>query len=112
MYASIITLFLSIGIITYNTGDIILNLLQHPVPSVQYSWGNSQGNKNKDKHKNDDDDYYGGDDDDDHYSNDDDDDNSNEIPLDGGLSVLAVAGVGLGIKKVRDVRAKKKHESK
>lgn len=52
-----------------------------------------------------DDDHYGGDDDD-HYSNDDDD--SSEIPLDGGLSFLAVAGAGLGIKKLRDNRARKK----
>lgn len=68
-------------------------------------------NNNDDDHYGgggDDDDHYGGGggDDDDHYSNDDDD--SSEIPLDGGLSFLAVAGVGLGIKKLRDNRAKKK----
>lgn len=50
--------------------------------------------------------------DDDHYNNDDnhnnDDDDSNDIPLDGGLSFLALAGVGFGIKKVRDNRMKNK----
>ena len=43
------------------------------------------------------------DDDDDRY----DDDDSNEIPLDGGLSVLAVAGAAYGVKRVRDSRKKK-----
>ena len=56
----------------------------------------------------DDDNYGGGDDDDDYYGGGDDDDDNNEIPLDGGLSFLAVAGAGLGIKKVRDNMAKKK----
>lgn len=34
--------------------------------------------------------------------------NNNEIPLDGGLSFLALAGIGLGIKKVRDNRNRSK----
>lgn len=45
------------------------------------------------------------DDDDDRWN--DDDDDSNEIPLDGGLSVLAVAGAAYGVKHVRDSRKKK-----
>lgn len=45
------------------------------------------------------------DDDDDRWN--DDDDDSNEIPLDGGLSVLAVAGAAYGVKRVRDSRKKK-----
>ncbi|MCY7421435.1 MAG: hypothetical protein LH478_06785, partial [Chitinophagaceae bacterium] len=32
----------------------------------------------------------------------------NDVPLDGGLSVLLAAGVGYGIKKVRDGRKEKK----
>ncbi len=63
-------------------------------------------NNNNGHHGGGDDHYGGGGDDDDHYSNDDDD--SSEIPLDGGLSFLAIAGAGLGIKKLRDNRAKKK----
>ncbi len=56
----------------------------------------------------------GNDDDDDHHNHhgDDDDDNNNDIPLDGGLSFLALAGAGLGIKKVRDGIAKNKKENK
>lgn len=65
---------------------------------VEYLQGNSSWGKQQGK---------GGDDDDDRYSNDDDDDSS-EIPLDGGLGFLAAAGAGLGIKKLRDNRAKKK----
>lgn len=42
------------------------------------------------------------------HGDDDDDDNGNDIPLDGGLSFLAIAGVGLGIKKVIDHRSKNK----
>lgn len=34
----------------------------------------------------------------------------NDIPLDGGLSFLAIAGVGLGVKKVADRKNKKKNE--
>jgi len=51
--------------------------------------------------------YY----DDDNYDNDDncdDDGCNNDIPLDGGLSFLAAAGMGLGIKTFRDNRAKNK----
>lgn len=73
------------------------------------SYNNNYNNNNNGHHGgggNDDDHYGGGGDDDDHYSNDDDD--SSEIPLDGGLSFLAIAGAGLGIKKLRDNRAKKK----
>jgi hypothetical protein len=32
----------------------------------------------------------------------------NDVPLDGGLSILLAAGVGYGIKKVRDGRKQKK----
>lgn len=100
-----------------------------------YSWGKQQGkggggddddnyNYNDDNSYNNDDDNYSSGDDDDHYNNDDDnyssgddddhysndDDDSSEIPLDGGLGFLAAAGAGLGIKKLRDNRAKKKAE--
>lgn len=50
-------------------------------------------------------------DDDDHHDNDDDDD-GNDIPLDGGLSFLAIAGAGLGLKKVVEHRNKKKDANK
>lgn len=50
-------------------------------------------------------------DDDDHHDNDDDDD-GNDIPLDGGLSFLAIAGAGLGVKKVVEHRNKKKNANK
>lgn len=78
-----------------------------PMEMLQYYEYNpndyySQGKKKK----NDDDDG-----DDDNWSNDDDDDDDdNDIPLDGGLSFLAIAGAGLGIKKVRDNMSKKKNE--
>lgn len=87
-----------------------------PVEFLQgYSWGTQQGRgRGGDDDDNyssgDDDDHYNSGDDDDHYSNDDDDDSS-EIPLDGGLSFLAAAGAGLGIKKLRDNRAKKKSKN-
>lgn len=64
-----------------------------------------------DHYNSDDDDHYGHNDDDDRYSHDDDDD-GNDIPLDGGLSFLAVAGAGLGIKKVVEHRNKKKESNK
>ena len=32
----------------------------------------------------------------------------NDVPIDGGLSLLVAAGVGYGIKKVRDSRKEKK----
>lgn len=35
-----------------------------------------------------------------------DDESNNDIPLDGGLSLLAVAGAAYGIKRVRDNRKK------
>lgn len=50
-------------------------------------------------------------DDDDHHDHDDDDD-GNDIPLDGGLSFLAIAGAGIGIKKVVEHRNKKKDPNK
>ena len=37
-----------------------------------------------------------------------DDVNDSGAPLDGGLSVLAVAGAGYGLKKIKDARKKKK----
>lgn len=39
-------------------------------------------------------------------ADDDDEGNANDIPLDGGLSFLAVAGAAYGIKRVRDNRKK------
>ena len=39
------------------------------------------------------------------------DDTVNDVPIDGGLSLLVAAGVGYGIKKVRDER-KKTREAK
>lgn len=71
------------------------------------NYNNDDDNSN---YNNDDDNYSSGDDD--NYNNYNDDDDSSEIPLDGGLSFLAAAGAGLGIKKLRDNRAKKKSESK
>ncbi|MCB9047154.1 MAG: hypothetical protein H6550_13560 [Chitinophagales bacterium] len=46
--------------------------------------------------------------DDENHDQDDDncDDDYNEIPLDGGLSVLAAAGAAYGIKRVRDKKKK------
>lgn len=58
----------------------------------------------------DDDDGYGHGDDDDGHGWGDDDDDGNEVPLDGGLSFLALAGAGLGIKKARDNMAKNKQK--
>ncbi len=45
-------------------------------------------------------------DDDDHWN----DDDTNEIPLDGGLSFLAVAGAAYGVKRIRDNRKDKKKD--
>ena len=42
----------------------------------------------------------------------DDDNGGNDVPLDGGLSFLAIAGAGLGIKKYADNRSKKKNTDK
>lgn len=64
-----------------------------------------------DNYSNNDDDDYSNNDDDNYSSNDDDDNNDNDIPLDGGLSFLAIAGAGLGIKKMRDHRTKKKQDT-
>ncbi len=33
------------------------------------------------------------------------------VPIDGGLSILAVAGVSYGVKKIRDYRKKKNEEN-
>lgn len=40
----------------------------------------------------------------------DDDCNQNEIPLDGGLSILAAAGAAYGVKRVRDRKGQKNSE--
>lgn len=72
---------------------------------------NNNYNNDDDNYSNDDDDNYSSGDDD-NYNNYNDDDDSSEIPIDGGLGFLAAAGAGLGIKKLRDNRAKKKSESK
>lgn len=68
-------------------------------PMISYAGG--PGFDDNVKNWDDDDDGH----DDDHC--DDDDDDSNEIPLDGGLSVLAVAGAAYGVKRIRDSRNKK-----
>lgn len=94
------------------SNDIDVNNVTYGNDDDDYGGYNNNYNNNNNNNGhhggggNDDDHYGGGGDDDDHYSNDDDD--SSEIPLDGGLSFLAIAGAGLGIKKMRDNRAKKK----
>ncbi len=110
----------------------IFNILRDGHLSGHISYGNDDDNNNynndddnNNNYNNDDDHYSNNDDDNSNYNNDDDnynnyndddnynggdDDDSSEIPLDGGLSFLAVAGAGLGIKKLRDNRAKKKVE--
>lgn len=73
-----------------------------------YNNGDNYNHYNDDNYNNhDDDDNYNYRDDDDNYNHYDDDDSS-EIPLDGGLGFLAAAGAGLGIKKLRDNRARRK----
>lgn len=95
MQSLFVPIFLSIALSLFNVSYKLIPgaFNSTPVSYAQYGYGNS-GRYN---------------DDDDRYNNDDDDDN-NEIPMDGGLSVLAVAGAGLGIMKIRDVRAKKKKQ--
>lgn len=57
-----------------------------------------------------DDDHHGGGDDDNNHCDDDNwnDDDSYEVPLDGGLGVLAAAGAAYGVFRVRDNKGKKK----
>lgn len=109
---------ISNAVVLDKVSDIIDRLTN--VTYTSYGYGddddNNYNNYNNDdddnsNYNNDDDDnsHYNNDDDDNHYGGDDDDDSS-EIPLDGGLSFLAVAGAGLGIKKLRDNRAKRKTE--
>lgn len=62
-------------------------------------------NIKKNKHKGG---YGWGDDDDGWHGGDDDDGGGNDIPLDGGLSFLAIAGAGYGVKTVVEKRNKKK----
>lgn len=106
----------------------IFHILNDGRLSGHISYGNDDDNNNNynnddnnNNYNNDDDHYSNNDDDNSNYNNDDDnynnynddggdDDDSSEIPLDGGLSFLAVAGAGLGIKKLRDNRARKKAE--
>lgn len=118
-----------------NLTDVLNRLRSHaPHRFTSYGYGNDDNNNynynndddnsnyNNDddnsNYNNDDDNYSSGDDDnyssgdDDNYNNYNDDDDSSEIPIDGGLGFLAAAGAGLGIKKLRDNRAKKKSESK
>lgn len=91
-------------------------LIVNAGPSYHVSGYGDDDNNNYYNNDDDNNNHYNNDDnnDDDHYSNDDDnynnddDDDSNDIPLDGGLSFLALAGVGFGIKKVRDNRMKNK----
>ncbi len=72
-----------------------------------YNGGGGYGDDDDGYNGGDDDDgYNGGGDDDDDYGGGDDDDDGNDIPLDGGLSFLAIAGAGLGIKKVIEHRNK------
>lgn len=93
------------------------------------AWGDDDDNNynyNNDdddsyNYNNDDDDSYNynsDDDDNNNYNNDDDynggggygDDDDDDIPLDGGLSFLALAGAGYGIKKIADNKAKNKED--
>jgi len=36
-------------------------------------------------------------------------DDTDDVPVDGGLSLLAAAGIGYGVKKIRDKRMRKSH---
>ncbi len=94
--------------VTYGNDDDNYNNYNNDDNNNNYNSDDDNYSNNNDDNYNNNDDNYSSGDDDDHYSNDDDD--SSEIPLDGGLSFLAVAGAGLGIKKLRDNRAKKKAE--
>jgi len=92
---------------SYGYGDDDDNNYNYNNDDDNSNYNNDDDNSN---YNNDDDNYSSGDDD--NYNNYNDDDDNSEIPLDGGLSFLAAAGAGLGIKKLRDNRAKKKSESK
>lgn len=102
------------AVVLDNVSDITDRLTT--VTYTSYGYGDDDDNNYNNYNNDDDNSNYNNDDDnsnynnnDDNYSSDDDDDSS-EIPLDGGLSFLAAAGAGLGIKKLRDNRAKRKTE--
>lgn len=87
----------------------VIELINNNGSFNQVKKGNKDDDdRDDDDERDDDDNHYYDDDDNGHY--DDDDKNDNDIPLDGGLSFLAVAGAGLAIKKMRDHRAKKKQD--
>lgn len=86
---------------------VLLIMLMLYVPVSTYAGGPGFDNdvknwKNDDDNGDDDDKCEEDDNGDDDYN----DDDSNEIPLDGGLSFLAVAGVAYGVKRVRDNKKK------
>ena len=88
--------------------NVLLMIAVYSSPAIVYAggpgfkddvvtWGNDDDNGDNDDHCEEDD---NGDDD---YN----DDDANEIPLDGGLSFLAVAGAAYGVKRIRDRKTKK-----
>ena len=98
--------------------NVLLTIALYSSPAIVYAGG--PGFKDDVKNWGDDDHDDDDGDDDSHTQNDDDhwnddecsddnynDDDNYEIPLDGGLSFLAVAGAAYGIKRVRDRKAKK-----
>lgn len=110
IYSSAIVLFVTLLLTSTPSGATSLSSFLNKLnfsPSIQYGGYNYDSYRRR---RGDDDDHYNNDDDD-HYGNDDDDD-GNDIPLDGGLSFLAVAGAGLGIKKVVEHRNKKRDPKK
>lgn len=105
--------------VAYSSKDItddFLRIINNNSSSASYDDDDNHYNNDDNYSNNDDDDYSNNNDDnysnnDDNNDNDDDDNNDNDIPLDGGLSFLAIAGAGLGIKKMRDHRSKKKQDT-
>lgn len=100
---------------------LLLMIAVYSAPAIVYAggpgfkddvktWNSSGDDDNDDDNSN----NYGDDDDNSNQYGDDDngdddycDDDANEIPLDGGLSFLAVAGAAYGVKRIRDRKAKK-----
>lgn len=100
--------------------NLLLMIAVYSSPAIVYAGGpgfkddvktwNSSGDddsddENTNNYNDDNSNNYNCDDDngDDDYN----DDDANEIPLDGGLGFLAAAGAAYGVKRIRDVRAKK-----
>lgn len=90
------------GIISLVLGLMLLSL----PPAVSYAGGPGFDNDVKNWKDDDDCDYDDECEEDDNGDNDWNDDDSNEIPLDGGLSLLGIAGVAYGIKRLRDMKMK------